>query len=45
METLQSENTYAATVDHSNINLLQISEREKFGEFFNLVCTNNFSQK
>ena len=39
---LQSENTYAGIVGDFNINLLQISEREKFGDFFNLMCTNNF---
>ena len=45
MEILQSENTYAAIVGDFNINLLQISEREKFGEFFDLMCTNNFFPK
>ena len=42
IEILQGENTYAAIVDDFNINLLQISEREKFGDFFDLMCTNNF---
>ena len=37
MEILQSENTYAAIVDDFNINFLKISEREKFGEFFDLM--------
>ena len=45
MEILQSENTYAAIVGDFNINILQISEREKFGEFFDLMCTNNFFPK
>ena len=45
IEILQSENTYAAIVGDFNINLLQISEREKFGEFFDLMCTNNFFPK
>ena len=45
MEILQSENTYAAIVGDFNINLLQISEREKFGDFFDLMCTNNFFLK
>ena len=45
MEILQSENTYAAIVGDFNINLLQISEREKFGEFLDLMCTNNFFPK
>ena len=35
---LRSENTYAAIVGDFNINLLQISEREKFGDFFDLRC-------
>ena len=39
---LQSEKTYAAIVGDCNINLFQISEREKFGDFFDLMCTNNF---
>ena len=39
---LQSENTYAAIVGDFNKILLQISEREKFGDFFDWVCTNNF---
>ena len=42
IEILQGENTYAAIVDNFNINLQQISEREKFGDFFDLMCTNNF---
>ena len=45
IEILQSENTYAAIVSDFNINLLQISEREKFGEFFYLMCTDNFFPK
>ena len=42
---LQSENIYAAIVGDFNINLLQISEREKFSDFFDLMCTNNFFRK
>ena len=42
---LQSENTYAAIVGDFNKKLLQISEREKFGDFFDWVCTNNFFPK
>ena len=45
MVILQSENTYAAIVGDFNINLLQISECEKFGEFFDLMCTNIFFPK
>ena len=41
----QSENTDSAIVGNFNINLLQISERQKFGEFFDLMCTNNFFSK
>ena len=40
INTLQKENKYAAIVGDFNINLLQINEREKFEEFFDLMCTN-----
>ena len=39
---LQNENKYAAIVGDFDINLLQINKREKFVEFFDLMCTNNF---
>ena len=42
---VQRENTYAAIVGDFNINLLQISEREKFGDFLDLTCTNNLFPK
>ena len=45
INTLQKENKYAAIVGDFNINLLQINEREKFEEFFDLMCTNNFFPK
>ena len=45
INTLQQENKYAAIVHDFNINLLQINEREKFEEFFDLMCTNNFFPK
>ena len=45
INTLQKENKYAATVGDFNINILQINEREKFEEFFDLMCTNNFFPK
>ena len=45
INTLQKENKYAAIVGDFNINLLQINEREKFEEFFDLMCTNNFFLK
>ena len=45
INTLQKENKYAAIVHDFNINLLQINEREKFEEFFDLMCTNNFFPK
>ena len=45
INTLQKENKYATIVDDFNINLLQINEREKFDEFFDLMCTNIFFSK
>ena len=45
INTLQKENKYATIVGDFNINLLQINEREKFDEFFDLMCTNNFFPK
>ena len=45
INTLQKEIKYAAIVGDFNINLLQINEREKFEEFFDLMCTNNFFSK
>ena len=42
IDIIQRENTFAAIVVDFNINLLQISEREKFGDFLDLMCTNNF---
>ena len=45
INTLQKENKYAAIFGDFNINLLQINEREKFEEFFDLMCTNNFFPK
>ena len=45
IEILQSENTYAAIVGDFNINLSQISEREKFSDIFDLMCTSNFFPK
>ena len=38
----QSENTYTEIVGDLNINLLKVSERDKFGEFLDLMCTDNF---
>ena len=45
IDIIQRENTYAAIVGDFNINLLQISEREKFGDFLDLMCANNFFHK
>ena len=45
INTLQKENEYAAIVGDFNINLLQINEREKIEEFFDLMYTNNFFPK
>ena len=42
---LQKINKYATIVGDFNINLLQISERDKFDEFFDLMCTNKFFPK
>ena len=45
INTLQKENKYATIVGDFNMNLLQINEREKFDEFFDLMCTNIFFPK
>ena len=45
IDILQRENTYAAIVGDFNINLLHISDRDKFGDFLDLMCTNNFFPK
>ena len=45
IDILQKENSYASLVGVYNINLLQINEREKYAEFFDLMCTNNFFPK
>ena len=45
IEILQTENTNTAIGGDFNINWLKISERDKFGEFFDLMCTNNFFPK
>ena len=47
INTLQKENRYATIVGDFNtyINLLEINEREKFDEFFDLMCTNHFFPK
>ena len=45
LDISQKENSYAAVVGDFKINLLQISEREKFKDFFGLICTNSFYPK
>ena len=45
IELLQSENNYATVVGDFNINLLQINEREKVCEFFDMMCINSFFAK
>ena len=45
LDILQRENTYAAVVGDFNINLLQINEREKIEDFFDLMCTTSFYPK
>ena len=42
IDLLQSKNKYAAVVGDFNINMLQNNEREKFSEFFDMICTNSF---
>ena len=39
INTFQKENKYATIVGDFNINLMQINKREKFDEFFDLMCT------
>ena len=45
IDIIQRENTYAAIVGDFNINLLHISERDKFSDFLDLMCTNNLFPK
>ena len=45
IKALQNENNYSAIVGDFNINLLQINERDKYGEFLDLMCTNSFFPK
>ena len=45
INTLQKENKYATIVGDFNINLLQINEKEKIDESFDLMCTNSFFPK
>ena len=42
---LQSENTCAASAGDFHIDILQISEHHKFGDFFDLMYTNNIFPK
>ena len=42
LDILQKENSYATIVGDFNTNLLQINEREKFEDLFDLMCTNSF---
>ena len=45
IDQLKKENSYAAISGDFNINLLQINEREKYDDFFDMMCTNNFYPK
>ena len=45
IDKLKKENIYAVISGDFNINLLQINEREKFDDFFDMMCTNNFYPK
>ena len=41
----KKENRYAAVSGEFDINTLQINEREKYDDFFDMVCSNNFYPK
>ena len=45
IDKLKKENIYAVISGDFNINLLQINEREKFDDFFDMMCTNIFYPK
>ena len=45
IDKLKKENSFAAILGDFNINLLQINEREKYEDFFDMMCTNNFYPK
>ena len=45
IDKLKKENSYAAISGDFNINLLQINEREKYDDFFDMMCSNNFYPK
>ena len=45
IDLLQRENKYATVVGDFNINRLQINEREKFSELFDMMWTNSFFPK
>ena len=45
IDKLKKEKCYAAISGDFNINLLQINEREKYDDFIDMMCTNNFYPK
>ena len=45
IDKLKKENSYAAISGDFNINLLQINEREKYDDFVDMMCLNNFYPK
>ena len=45
IDKLKKENSYAAISGDFDINLLQINEREKYDDFFDIMCSNNFYPK
>ena len=42
MKRISKNMSHGIMVGDFNINLLQIQEREKFGDFFDLICVNGF---
>ena len=45
IDKLKKENSYTAISGDFNINLLQINDREKYDDFFDMMCSNNFYPK
>ena len=45
IDKLKKENNFAAILCDFNINLLQINERDKYEDLFDMMCTSNFYPK